>query len=232
MQVLAKGHHGLMLSADEWQALACWIDCNAPFYGDWDNIIVGPAQGAEVLRELTDADKALIDTRVRQLNSQSEGKGRIVGYLAGGLQVSSGLDKNIVFSQVQGQGWTCPEMQKVEHLPPTQRALTFSDVSLKFAVKGLDPAKRYALGLTWWDYNHAQRLQSISGKGIKDTRSFKMLDTTLLPNYSSARQLPGTVTLEIPAELSRQGELSLTIQKEGGANAVVSEIWLEEHSGS
>jgi hypothetical protein len=182
-----------------------------------------------VLRELTDADKALINTRVLQLNSQSKDKGRLVGYLAGGLQVSSDLDKNINFSQVQGHGWTCPEMQKVENLPPTQRALTFSDVSLKFALKGLDPAKRYALGLTWWDYNNAQRLQSISGKGIKESRIFKLLDTTLLPNYSAASQLPGTVTLEIPAELSRQGELSLTIQKEGGANAVVSEIWLEEH---
>jgi hypothetical protein len=229
MQVLAKRHHGLTLATDDWQALACWIDCNAPFYGDWENIIVGPAKGADVLRELTEVDKALIDTRVRQLNSQIQEKGRLVGYLSGGLQERSDLDKNIVFSQVQGQGWTCPEMQKVENLPPTQRALTFSDVSLKFAVKGLDPAKRYALGLTWWDYNNAQRLQSISGKGIKDTRSFKLLDTTLLPNYLSAKQLPGTVMLAIPAELSRQGELSLTIQKEGGANAVVSEIWLEEH---
>jgi hypothetical protein len=56
-----------------------------------------------------------------------------------------------------------------------------------------------------------------------------LLETALLPNYTAARQLPGTVTLEIPTELSRQGELSLTIQKEGGANAVVSELWLEEH---
>jgi hypothetical protein len=120
-------------------------------------------------------------------------------------------------------------MQKVENLPPTQRALAFSDVSLKFEVKGLDPAKRYSLGLAWWDYNNAQRMQSISGKGRKEARVFKLMETTLLPNYTAARQLPGTVTLEIPQELSRLGELSLTIQKEGGANAVVSELWLEEH---
>jgi hypothetical protein len=121
-------------------------------------------------------------------------------------------------------------MQKVPNLPPTQRALAFSDVSLKFEVKGLDPTKRYSLGLTWWDYNNAQRMQSISGKGRKEARSIKLLDTTLLPNYTATRQLPGTVTIEIPPELSRQGELSLTIQKEGGANAVVSELWLEERS--
>ena len=230
MQVLAKGHYGVQLAADDWQALACWIDCNAPFYGDWENIIVGPAKCADVLRQLTDGDKAIIDARVRQLNSRSKANGRLVGYLAGGLQSNSELDKKITLSQVQGQGWTCPEMQKVENLPPTQRVLTFDNDALKFIVRGLNPSRRYSLGVTWWDYNNAQRIQSIWGKGRKDAKILKLLDPTVLPNHSVAGQLPGTVTIELPAELSKQGEISLTIQKEGGANVVISEMWLEECS--
>ena len=38
MKLLQKGHHNVELSVDEWRALAAWIDCNAPYYGDFDKI--------------------------------------------------------------------------------------------------------------------------------------------------------------------------------------------------
>ncbi|MHC5067909.1 MAG: HzsA-related protein, partial [Planctomycetota bacterium] len=33
IHLLKKGHHGVQLSEDEWQALYCWIDFNAPYVG-------------------------------------------------------------------------------------------------------------------------------------------------------------------------------------------------------
>ena len=35
VQMLAKGHHNVKLTADEWMAINAWIDLNAPFWGTW-----------------------------------------------------------------------------------------------------------------------------------------------------------------------------------------------------
>jgi len=35
VKVLAAGHHGVSLSADEWHALKCWIDLNCPLWPDY-----------------------------------------------------------------------------------------------------------------------------------------------------------------------------------------------------
>ncbi|MEK6248758.1 MAG: arylsulfotransferase family protein, partial [Planctomycetales bacterium] len=39
MKTLKAGHHNVQLPQDEWRALAAWIDCNAPYYGDHKEII-------------------------------------------------------------------------------------------------------------------------------------------------------------------------------------------------
>ncbi|MBT3278021.1 MAG: hypothetical protein HN370_01430 [Phycisphaerales bacterium] len=41
MKMLAKGHSKVELTSAEWRALAAWIDCNAPFYGDHSDIRTG-----------------------------------------------------------------------------------------------------------------------------------------------------------------------------------------------
>lgn len=46
MALLRDGqHHGVELDRDEWQALATWIDCNAPYYGSYDDEIVIASDG-------------------------------------------------------------------------------------------------------------------------------------------------------------------------------------------
>jgi hypothetical protein len=44
MDVLAKGHYGVTLGRDQWQALAAWIDCNAPYLDDFRKLAADPAQ--------------------------------------------------------------------------------------------------------------------------------------------------------------------------------------------
>ena len=34
-QILKKGHHGVVLSPEEWDRLITWMDLNVPFYGTW-----------------------------------------------------------------------------------------------------------------------------------------------------------------------------------------------------
>lgn len=35
MQILAKGHHGVRLTGEEWDRLTTWIDLNVPYFGTW-----------------------------------------------------------------------------------------------------------------------------------------------------------------------------------------------------
>ena len=37
-QILARGHHGVVLDKDACERLAAWVDLNAPFYGTWGEI--------------------------------------------------------------------------------------------------------------------------------------------------------------------------------------------------
>lgn len=34
-QILKKGHHGVVLTPEEWDRLITWVDLNVPFYGTW-----------------------------------------------------------------------------------------------------------------------------------------------------------------------------------------------------
>jgi hypothetical protein len=42
MKLLKDGHGKVKLPLADWQALAAWIDCNAPYYGSYDDIVTTP----------------------------------------------------------------------------------------------------------------------------------------------------------------------------------------------
>lgn len=72
MQLLKNSHRGVTLSEDEWQLLAAWIDCNAPFYGEWDDICF---RGERTVRE-----------RKAELEKQSPGGYGLAAYVNGGVR--------------------------------------------------------------------------------------------------------------------------------------------------
>ncbi len=45
VQLLSRGHHGVVLAAEDWDRLVTWIDLNAPYHGTWGEI-VGQANAA------------------------------------------------------------------------------------------------------------------------------------------------------------------------------------------
>ena len=45
MQMLKKGHKDIKLSDADWQALAAWIDCNAPYFGSYDDDFLANSDG-------------------------------------------------------------------------------------------------------------------------------------------------------------------------------------------
>jgi len=44
LDVLAKGHYAVTLSRGQWQALAAWIDCNAPYLDDFRKLAADPVE--------------------------------------------------------------------------------------------------------------------------------------------------------------------------------------------
>jgi hypothetical protein len=77
MQILKNEHYNVELGLAEWRALAAWIDCNAPYYGSWDEIQLPDPN------EVTPEIKSRIAERVQQL-----GNG-VLAYLDCGQQTRS-----------------------------------------------------------------------------------------------------------------------------------------------
>ncbi|MBI5835479.1 MAG: PD40 domain-containing protein [Armatimonadetes bacterium] len=227
LKLLRAGHHGVTLSPDDMLAITAWIDCNAPFYGGWDEIVL-PEVVARALREPSAADLAAIAARRRDLAASLPAGRRLVAYLAGGLTLTDGAEPGPRLLWLNGQGWSDDVLRGIPDVLDTQRTLAWDEAALRLAAKGLDPARRYDLVLCWWDYNAASRRQSV-GAVLPDKSRRVLLPATDLPNWTRDRQRAATVTVQIPADLTGSGQANITIAREGGANVVVSEAWLTEN---
>ena len=56
------------------------------------------------------------------------------------------------------------------------------------------------------------------------------MDATALPAWSGKREAPATMTRPLPADAIRGGTVELAFRREGGSNAVVSELWIVERA--
>ena len=221
MKLLAKGHYEAKLTSPEWQTMAAWIDCNAPYYGDWAELVV---QGALTLGTEGDADRAGAAERRKALQEAATGA-RLVAYLNCGMQEKDGASGGPVFTQTTGNfyGFAC----QIPGLPVTQRMISFEGQALKFVLRDLNPANSYTLGLSWWDYDAGGRVQSLVAKNRKTGKTLVLIDNALLPSYTDRKLLPEVKNVSLPAELlAGGGEIELIVRKDKGANAVICEMWL------
>ncbi len=234
MKTLAKGHYGVSLKLDDWRAFAAWIDCNAPYYGDWDSIVIHPTIGSiartgvvRVLRKTTASDRARIQKRKEDLQSKMKDS-RLAAYLDCGIQSSSEGSGSVNIRQTRGKGWNFCDPKGIEGVLGSHADITFDETQIVFRIKGLRQGRSYGLGLSWWDYNSAGRVQSIAVAKSDGRQQHQIVKPTLLPGNKTKKQLPGERILELPRDLIQAGQLLVSIRKNSGANAVVSEVWIEE----
>ena len=69
-QMLRKGHHGVQLDKESWERMVAWFDLNAPFHGNWGEILGG---------ERTEAVQQM-QARAHELRAQYVPQGSIVDY--------------------------------------------------------------------------------------------------------------------------------------------------------
>jgi hypothetical protein len=221
MEVLGKDHYATKLTPVEWQSMAAWIDCNAPDYGDWSEIAT---QGAFAIGTPVAVDKACATARRQALQLAAGAGSRVAAYLNCGLDEKDGPDAGPLITQTTGAcyDFSCPTAD----VPRTQQVISFDPQALKFVLSGLTPGVSYKLGLTWWDYDAAGRVQSLIAKNRDAGKPLTLIDNAPLPSYVDRKLMPETKVVPLPADLINGGDLDLTIRRDKAANAVICEIWL------
>lgn len=153
---------------------------------------------------------------------------RLAAYLDCGGQSAFGSPEGPQLRVVQGQPF--------QWHPPVGETLfqtiVFDDQEVILQAQGLDPAKRYVLGFSWWDFDDNGRVESVQAMASDGLRR-TLLEKQSLPAYLHKNELPVERALPLPPEVYRDGACRLAFTKEGGiSNAVVSEVWLWEEESS
>jgi len=229
MTVLREGHYDVSLDTAEWRALAAWIDCNAPYYGGWDEILIpdDPPGALRAMNVLSTVAKERIELRIRDL--EARGPTEVLAYLDCGLHLQSQPPEPVI-RQLEGSAWRYGGTGAAGVVPDAQRDITFDPQEIVFEVTGLDAAAAYRIHLGWWDFNTDQRRQSV-WVSRPDGRDDRMLrETSALPSFLVRGESPEFVRLPLPSDLVTDGSIRIVIRCEGGANAVVGELWLSRGS--
>ncbi|NOU35786.1 MAG: hypothetical protein HOO88_03315 [Kiritimatiellaceae bacterium] len=123
--------------------------------------------------------------------------------------------------------------EAVEIVPQTGRDIDKDNIAVRagtngvcsFAVKGLDPAKSYQLGLSWidlWGQNRTQTVTVFSG----DKESSQIIiEANKLPQPDA---LPEALSVGITRALYHSGTCTIQITNQGNYDPVISELWINE----
>jgi len=111
---------------------------------------------------------------------------------------------------------------------PQHLTVLFHPQQVSFMLEGLDRAKRYQLNVVWWDFDSNGRTQSVVVQSPDQTMVRILRAGTALPDFKVSGLPPRTFTTLLPVQFSQDGKLLLNVRNEGGPNAVVNEIWINE----
>jgi hypothetical protein len=186
---------------------------------------------------------ALNVTRKQELEERYEGAGgRLLGYVdCGNEKESLFMGKVVRMYQITGDMRTLTEGISA----PWLGDVAADPRDVVFTVHGLDPAKSYALGFSWWDYDNAGRVESVYIMPAKDMDLAalpgpELIDvpgaprTTLLAKQPlPGSQMPEERVILLPPEVYQanagNGNIQVHFSNESVApNAIVSEIWVSE----
>ena len=101
-------------------------------------------------------------------------------------------------------------------------SVLFDGKHVDLEVTGLDPARRYTLGFSWWDGDGKGRTMSVSADDAR------VVDQRVLPKGPARAPGAESVQQALPATAHADGMVQLTFLLDAGENAVVSEVWIIE----
>jgi len=105
--------------------------------------------------------------------------------------------------------------------------VVYHDKEIVYVLDGLDPAKPYSLGLSWWDFDSNGRKQSVWVESAGGTCSRKLINEAGLPQWTKSRLKPQSIQCQLPKETYKTGSCRLRITNDADVpNAVVGEVWI------
>jgi hypothetical protein len=224
MKLLASGrHYKVNLKSDDWRALAAWIDCNAPFYGGWDEIVIGKKAPRRVKPTVDLGSESI--ARRKAIAGKLPAGAKLEAFLnCGAAQINAKTD-TVRITQTRGRSYSFTRA-KIDGLAPTQGLIAFDDKEVVFEISGLAGDRRYDVNLTWWDYDTALRRQSVRVSNIDGSVGRCAVKTTSLPSYKSKKQLPAELSFTLDQLRIKTGGCKLAVRRESAHNSVVCEIWI------
>jgi hypothetical protein len=169
-------------------------------------------------------DEKVVAQRIKDLEQACAETGKLVAYLDCGSQVKSTPTDGVVLTWIPGQTFLFPS--KEEGIPATQVSVAYDTTRVVFEISGLDPQRRYEVGLTWWDYDNGARTQMVT-VGSPDRRQVQMaIPAIRLPNFREAQQKPAEKHFSLPVRLASDGKMQLIVHQVTGPNVVISELWV------
>lgn len=167
------------------------------------------------------------DARIKEISVSVPEGAKLRAYFdcGGSGRFEEGLK---IVAPEEAKPWEFRADFSLDGIAPQQMTILFDPDQLSFMIEGLDRTKKYQLNLVWWDFDASGRSQSIVAK-TPDESMVKILRAgTALPDFKLSKLPPKTVITFLPMALVRDGKLMLCVKNEGGVNAVVSEIWINE----
>ena len=168
-------------------------------------------------------NKSVAVDRQKQLATSLPAGDTLVAYLDCGVTGRVESAGRIVLRQLNGKAWNF-ELPSVN---PAGGTVAFDGRAIEFELAGLDPAKAYALGFSWWDGDGSGRSQSVQFLGASGANPVSALPATPLPSGANGK-LPATIQVPVPTAAIAQGRTRVAFQHQTGPNAVLGELWLLE----
>ncbi len=218
----ALGHDAKSLSAAGFQAMIRNALTWCAKRDDLPMVVSPPQEKTPVKEEPADAD-----ARIKEIAASVPEGAKLSAYLdCGG---PGRFEQGVKIVAPEGaKPWIFRPESKLEGVPLQQLSVLFDADQLPFLIEGLDRAKKYQLNVVWWDFDASGRSQSLIVQS-SDRSMVKILRPGVaLPDFKLSGLPPKTVTLSLPLAFVRDGKLLVSVKNEGGANAVVSEIWINE----
>jgi len=165
--------------------------------------------------------KDVVEARKKHLAAAAPKGCKLAVYLDCGVARTAGKAKGLQIKSLGGANYTWAGSGGVP-----AGTVVFDTTAVAFDLTGLDAKKHYAVGFSWWDYDHNTRAGSVSASA-GDGVSVQLLKATKIPSFAAGKQA-AEIVVGLSKALSSKGRVRLGFNNEAQPNIVVGEVWLLE----
>lgn len=194
--------------------------------GQRRSLVLGGLTYHEFCKRATLASVSPEQVRCLDLGQRLGGRARLGAYLDCGKAMVSEAAAGPSLRVAQGQSSAWNDAGSEPYLTSFAR----DRQRVVVEAEGLDAAKAYVLGWSWWDFDSQGRVESLVAVG-GDGKSYTLVDKQTLPPRNDTNPTgrpPQERAVVIPAEAYSSGKVQIQVSREKGGDAVVSELWLWE----